>query len=149
MRDPAKAAIRAARALARNRAFIAEVNARTVCAHCGAQPVEWHNPEHVELNRQSFRIGKMVARCRSIQSIQEELTRCIPLCRRCHMKEDGRLTTFVSCSPSRTVCRNGHPYDDENAYRTPAGWRACRSCKRNRDRLYGERRRAAVQKVAS
>src|SRR5689334_17544287 len=38
--------------------FVAEVNSRTFCAHCGAQPVEWHNPEHVELKRENFRINK-------------------------------------------------------------------------------------------
>src|SRR4051794_17021373 len=43
------------------RAFVTEINARTVCAHCGAQPIEWHNPEHVEQNRRHFQIGRMVS----------------------------------------------------------------------------------------
>lgn len=77
--------------IARNRAFVDEINARTVCAHCGAQPIEWHNPEHVEQNRERFRIGHMVHRPRAIDAIAAELARCTPLCRRCHMREDGRM----------------------------------------------------------
>ena len=83
-----------ARKRATNRAYVDSVNARTVCAHCGAQPIEWHNPEHVELNRQDWRIGRMVNLPRSIAAIQAEMDRCTPLCRRCHMAEDGRLGAF-------------------------------------------------------
>ena len=82
-------------ARARNRTFVDEVNARTVCAHCGGQPIEWHNPEHVALNRQGFRISSMRAAGVSIRRIQAEMDRCTPLCRRCHMIEDGRLTALV------------------------------------------------------
>jgi hypothetical protein len=89
------------RARARNQAFIAEVNARTVCAHCGAQPIEWHNPEHVELNREHYRISVMVSQGRAIATLEAELTRCTPLCRRCHMREDGRLRQFVQASGAR------------------------------------------------
>lgn len=85
--------------LDRNRAFVAEVNARTVCAHCGAQPVEWHNPEHVELNRKRFRISAMAGATRSLAAIQNEMSRCTPLCRRCHMAEDGRLRAFIASAP--------------------------------------------------
>lgn len=93
----------AARAARRARAisFVAEVNARTVCAHCGAQPIEWHNPEHVELNRQHFRISAMVAGARSPRAIQAEMDRCTPLCRRCHMLEDGRMKDLVDRVASR------------------------------------------------
>lgn len=77
-----------------NREFVDEVNARTVCAHCGSQPIEWHNPEHVNLNRQRFRIGQMVNQPASIKAIRAEIERCTPLCRRCHMREDGRLKVF-------------------------------------------------------
>lgn len=82
------------RALARNLAFITEVNARTTCAHCGIQPIEWHNPEHVLPGRALYRIGHMVRTVRAIAAIQAELDRCTPLCRRCHMIEDGRLRKF-------------------------------------------------------
>ncbi len=79
---------------ARNVAFVAKINARTVCAHCGAQPVEWHNPEHVELGRKLFRIGHLVGGA-SLKSIETEMARCTPLCRRCHMREDGRMRGFM------------------------------------------------------
>lgn len=79
----------------RNQAFVKEVNARTFCAHCGAQPVEWHNPDHVEKNRQTYRIGFMTRTTRSLAAIQAEMDQCTPLCRRCHMKEDGRLRGFA------------------------------------------------------
>lgn len=79
----------------RNRAFITDLNARTVCAHCSKQPIEWHNPEHVLLGRQLHRIGKLVASTSSISTIQAEIDRCTPLCRRCHMIEDGRMRQFM------------------------------------------------------
>jgi len=80
---------------ARAQAFVAELNARTHCAHCGAQPIEWHNPEHVELNRKGYRISGMAASGASIHRIERELARCTPLCRRCHMAEDGRLAKLI------------------------------------------------------
>jgi hypothetical protein len=89
------------------RAFVRDVNARTVCAHCGSQPIEWHNPEHVELNRRDFRIGRMVSIGRPIEKIQEEMAACTPLCRRCHMKEDGRLKKFVAARVRRLTGVSG------------------------------------------
>lgn len=88
-------------ARARNRAFVAEINGRTVCARCGKQPIEWHNTEHVELNRRGFRISSMVADGSSVERIQMEMARCTPLCRRCHMAEDGRLQKFVADAGGR------------------------------------------------
>lgn len=32
----------------------------------------------------------------------------------------------------QTHCIRGHPFDEENTYLTPAGWRQCRICKRRR-----------------
>lgn len=86
---------------ARNVAFVAEVNARTFCAHCGAQPIEWHNPDHVALGLQLHRIGEMARRAYAIETIRAEMARCTPLCRRCHMAEDGRLQQFVTAGGSR------------------------------------------------
>lgn len=81
---------------ARNHQFIDELNARTYCAHCGAQPIEWHNPEHVEMNRRGFRISSLVGSGVSIALIEVELARCTALCRRCHMAEDGRLAKLAA-----------------------------------------------------
>lgn len=90
------------RLLIDNRERIAEVNARTFCSNCGGQPVEWHNPDHVSLNQRLRRISNMIWR-NPWSEIQVELSRCTPLCRRCHMREDGRMQTFVAHgSTSRT-----------------------------------------------
>lgn len=81
------------RLLARKRAqaFVDDVNARTRCAHCGDQPVEWHNPAHVIPGQKGYRISNMASGGRANHLIQAEMDRCIPLCRRCHMREDGRF----------------------------------------------------------
>lgn len=89
------------RGRARARAFVDEINAKTVCAHCGATSIEWHNPEHVVGNRWRFRISAMVVRGAAVSSIAAEIDRCIPLCRRCHMAEDGRLKAFVNAGGNR------------------------------------------------
>jgi hypothetical protein len=39
---------------------------------------------------------------------------------------------------AKTVCVNGHPFDDANTYRKPRGWRECRICRAN-----ARRRRSA------
>ena len=84
-----------AECVARARAFVIEINTRTICAHCGAQPIDWHNPEHVELNRKNFRIPALVCRGYTVEDIQAEMKRCTPLCRRCHMIVDGRMSVFM------------------------------------------------------
>lgn len=96
-------------ARARNRSFVAEINSRTFCAHCGAQPIEWHNPEHVELNRRNFRIGSMVTQGRSVEAITAEIARCTPLCRRCHLIEDGRLPAIARVAGPRPCAECGQP----------------------------------------
>lgn len=92
------------RAYARARTYIDEINARTVCAHCGAQPIEWHNPEHVEPGLGKNRIAMMPQRHAAIATIAAEMARCIPLCRRCHMVEDGRLGKFVVAKKEPSPC---------------------------------------------
>lgn len=89
--------------VARNHAFIDEVNARTTCAHCGAQPVEWHNFEHVQGGRLRFQIGRLVGGGAAIATIVAELARCTPLCRACHMAEDGRLIALMKPGPPKRV----------------------------------------------
>jgi hypothetical protein len=98
---PAKEIVMPSKPTMAAKTYVAEVNARTVCAHCGAQPIEWHNPDHVALNRQKFRINTMVTCGASTERIQAEMDACTPLCRRCHMKEDGRLRLFVEARGSR------------------------------------------------
>lgn len=39
-----------------------------------------------------------------------------------------------------TACPAGHPYEKENTYVDPQGFRHCRACHRRRQKLYGMRR---------
>jgi hypothetical protein len=75
------------------RAEIAEIRDRTFCSRCAAQPIDWHNPDHIE--HPERRIGRMCGRVR-MQTVLAEIARCTPLCRACHMKEDGRMRELVA-----------------------------------------------------
>jgi hypothetical protein len=77
--------------------FVDAVNARTVCAHCGAQPVEWHREEHVA--KPNARISSLRTQGASLQRIRAEMDLCTPLCRPCHMIEDGRLDALRAAAP--------------------------------------------------
>lgn len=68
--------------------FVNEVNARTFCNRCGAQPIEWHREEHE--GKPNSRVSSLRTQGSTIARIQREMDLCEPLCRRCHMKEDGR-----------------------------------------------------------
>ena len=74
--------------------YIDALRAVTVCAHCGAQPIDWHNPDHI--HRPTERIGTMRTRNRRLDLVKAEIARCTPLCRRCHMAEDGRLKALIA-----------------------------------------------------
>lgn len=65
------------------------IRAATVCAKCGAQPVDFHREEHVA--HPENRVGQLLISAASLQRIIQEIALCEPLCRRCHMTEDGRL----------------------------------------------------------
>lgn len=41
----------------------------------------------------------------------------------------------------RTHCPQGHPYDDENTYLSPEGWRRCRQCVRDAGKRWRDRQR--------
>ena len=69
--------------------FVANTNKITFCANCGSQPIEWHNPEHKN-GKEHQRISNLVQHASCIEEIQSEMNASIPLCRRCHMIEDGR-----------------------------------------------------------
>ena len=117
--------------VARARAFVDEVNARTVCAHCGASKIEWHNPEHVLPGRHLYRISAMVCRGRTIEEIKAELVRCTPLCRRCHMWEDGRLKAFVANADqvrARKVASPGKPCIECTVISKPLRRGLCKRC---------------------
>jgi len=63
----------------RNKSYIQ--SRKTDCQHCGAKETEWH---HVDKSTKLFNVGEY--RSRSIQSLQQEIDKCICLCRTCHAK---------------------------------------------------------------
>lgn len=84
--------------IAANRAAVAAIRARTHCAMCGAQPVDWHCSDHTE--NPSRRIHKL-AGTSSRTTILAEIARCTPLCRFHHMQIDGRLDRLVAMGRAR------------------------------------------------
>lgn len=74
----------------------------------------------------------------------------LPVVRRVHVPPQHRAVKVSPEKPPRvppppiTECVNGHPYDDLNTYRRPAGTRDCRACIRERARRYQQRRREAA-----
>lgn len=78
-------------------AFLAELNARTVCQVCGGQPIEWHHEDHP--GQPNARVSSLRTQGLSLERIQREIDRCTPLCRSCHMREDGRLVELLKRAP--------------------------------------------------
>lgn len=78
----------------RGHAYIQAIRDKTTCASCGAQPIEWHNPEHVAKphRRLVFMSGA------SLATIDAEIAACTPLCRRCHEITDGRMAALLKFS---------------------------------------------------
>ncbi len=79
------------------KAHVAAIRARTVCAACGGQPIEWHNEEH--LKKTNRRIAHLVALGFPIPVIDAEIAACEALCRSCHMKHDGRTARLNENKP--------------------------------------------------
>lgn len=55
------------------------------------------------------------------------------LCKTCHRHKDR---------PLAEECPHGHPFDEENTYRDPRGYRCCRQCRKEASRREYERRTA-------
>lgn len=55
-----------------------------------------------------------------------------------------RGDTFAARKAQQTHCINGHEFSDENTYFRPNGTRACRECRRLRDRAYAQEKRRAA-----
>jgi hypothetical protein len=104
-----KAAVRAADAerRARNRAYVAEIRAHTFCARCGAQPVDFHCAEHDE--HPDHRVTRLVGNGSAIERIAREIALCEPLCRRCHMHQDGRIVSFLNSRKEGRQRGEGNP----------------------------------------
>lgn len=84
----------------------------------------------------------MVAAGKSLTEIDQEISVCQALCRRCHLIVDGRMDKLPQIAGARksrmkTHCPQGHPYDNENTYISPKGDRRCRTCNREKHRKDG------------
>lgn len=53
-----------------------------------------------------------------------------------------RGQTVSAANARKTHCKNGHPFDEQNTHVTPRGTRRCRSCAREAQRRYQERKKA-------
>ena len=84
---------------ARNHTYVDQCRAETVCAHCGAQPIEWHHPDHELPGGHRSRVCHLRNSLHSLKRIAAEIARCTPYCRRCHMREDGRLVRLSATRP--------------------------------------------------
>lgn len=85
--DPIKKYARRKKALARNKAFILEGKRDSDgCSHCGyrlhTNILHYH---HLDPPDKSFAISE--AKDRAIETIQEEIDKCILLCPNCHALE--------------------------------------------------------------
>ena len=78
--------------------IVASIRDIIPCRICGKMPIEWHNPEHDGHSHR--RISSLVNRGSYI-SVLEEIRKSIPLCRSCHMKEDGRLAELKKNQPHK------------------------------------------------
>ena len=104
------------------------------CTNCGAAKAERHHRDANTANNDPSNIAI--------------------LCRRCHMEEDGRLeATRATASArqalaaslaaaeklARTHCKRGHPLSGDNLFRTSAGARGCKACRKIHKAAYRAR----------
>lgn len=54
---------------------------------------------------------------------QKELAKCQVLCYDCHLEKTRKEN-------QRDICKNGHPFTDENTQYRKEGWKRCRTCRR-------------------
>lgn len=78
--------------------IIRSIREATNCNRCGAQPIEWHHESHV--GNAHRRVSSLVQRS-CLKTVIEEIQRCEPLCRSCHMQEDGRIRELLKKAPNR------------------------------------------------
>jgi hypothetical protein len=77
--------------------YVNLVAVSTGCARCGGIPIEWHREHHPK--HPNSRVSSLRTQGASIERIQREMDSCIPLCRTCHMNEDGRLAALHAAKP--------------------------------------------------
>ena len=86
--------------------YVARLRITTPCAHCGEGPIEYHHVDH--LDKSNDRVSSLVAQSNLNRPspvpwsrIAKEIAKCTPLCRSCHMKEDGRLEALHKAAPQQ------------------------------------------------
>lgn len=79
--------------------WLREFEKNIPCSHCGAtdKTIDWHGEHHPQ--KPNFRVSSLRTQGASIDRIKKEIEICIPLCRSCHMKEDGRLKNLFTTQP--------------------------------------------------
>lgn len=85
-------------AKAEARAFLKKVRAKTRCRWCKRKPVDFHDLKHKKTPKQ---VGTLAAAGYPIARIKAVIARCEPLCRRCHMKTDGRHRSWLKANVGR------------------------------------------------
>lgn len=69
----------------------------TVCAECGAQPIEWHH--RIPQGPGDKPVSTLIVQGASRARIDREIAKCDPLCRSCHMRRDGRAAALSAARP--------------------------------------------------
>ena len=80
------------------RAYLKKVRSKTRCRWCKRKPVDFHDLKNKKTPQ---RVGSLAACGYPITKIQEVIARCEPLCRRCHMKADGRHRSWLKANVGR------------------------------------------------
>lgn len=58
-------------------------------------------------------------------------------------ENNRRSESPTAINARKTHCHRGHPFDQQNTYRDPAGQRQCRACRALNQRAYNKRKRSA------
>jgi hypothetical protein len=69
------------------------------CTRCGSSgPIDWHHEEHPQ--KPWTRVTFFITQGRyTLDRLKQEIERCEPLCRSCHMQVDGRLEALHANKP--------------------------------------------------
>lgn len=120
--------------------FVAKVRARVPCAGCkNVGRIEWHNEAHVE--NPSMRVANLARNGYALSRIKAEMRASMPVCRRCHMKTDGRSAALTQNKPRY----KGRRFPPRPCVMCSSPSKPLRRglCARCYERLRGRRRRAS------
>ena len=81
------------------KACVAKIRADTYCVKCGGQPIEWHHEDHEAAP--NTRVARLTALGFPLARIKAEISKCLAMCRSCHMTEDGRLAELKEACPNK------------------------------------------------